>query len=213
MKRVPLREKEEAAAAGRAARETITGGGVVLLPTETFYGLAADPASGAAVARLLALKARPPELGLPVLCADWQQLEALVRVPERHRVRLGRIWPGPLTVVLPCRVELPVAVAGSLAVRIPGHSLLRAVLYRCGAVTGTSANRHGEAAAQTVEEALTRLDGAPDLVLDGGPTAGGRATTLIDLTGDEPRLLRAGDRSWEDPFAWEEARVEGWGGP
>jgi L-threonylcarbamoyladenylate synthase len=209
--RLPLADKGEAAAAGRAARDVIAGGGVVLLPTETFYGLAVDPCNVEAIARVRAMKRRPPDLGLPVLCADWQQVEALVKVPARHRVRLGRIWPGPLTVVLPCSTTLPAAVGGSLALRIPGHSLLRAVLYRVGAVTGTSANRHGEEPAATVEDALARLDGAPELVLDGGRTAGGRATTLVDLTGEEPRLLREGDQPWEEPFLWEESRVEGWG--
>ncbi len=211
MTRLPLAEKGEAAQAGRAAREVIAGGGVVLLPTETFYGLAVDPFNEEAVARVRAMKGRPPDLGLPVLCADWQQVEELVKVPARHRVRLGRIWPGPLTAVLPCSTTLPAAVGGSLAVRIPGHSLLRAVLYRAGAVTGTSANRHGEEPAGTVEDALARLDGAPELVLDGGRTAGGRATTLVDLTGEEPRLLREGDLPWEEPFLWEGSRVEGWG--
>ena len=211
MTRLPLDEKAQAAQAGRVARKVIVGGGVVLLPTETFYGLAVDPSNVEAVARVRAMKRRPPELGLPVLCADWQQVETLVKVPARYRVRLGRIWPGPLTAVLPCTVALPAAVGGGLAIRIPGHSLLRAVLYRVGAVTGTSANRHGEEPARTVEDALARMDGTPELVLDGGRTAGRHATTLVDLTGEEPRLIREGDLPWEEPFPWEGSRMVGWG--
>jgi L-threonylcarbamoyladenylate synthase len=203
MRRLPFHEDADAAAAGRAVAEVVAAGGVVLLPTETFYGLAANPRDRGAVSRVLAAKGRPPELALPVLCSDWQQLEALVEVPSAHRPRLSRIWPGALTVVLPCRAPLPAAPAGTLAVRIPGHALLRAVLYFSGPLTGTSANRHGSPPCDDPDEALASVLEPPDLVLDGGRTPGGAATTLVDLTGAEPRLLREGEVPWQEPYPWD----------
>jgi L-threonylcarbamoyladenylate synthase len=203
VKRLLFHDNADAAAAGRAVAAVVAGGGVVLLPTETFYGLAANPFDHCGVARVLAAKGRPPELALPVLCSDWQQLEALVEVPQAHRPRLARIWPGALTVVLPCRAPLAAAPAGTLAVRIPGHALLRAVLYRAGPLTGTSANRHGQPPCVDPDEALASVVEPPDLVLDGGRTPGGAASTLVDLTGAEPRVLREGAVPWQEPYPWD----------
>lgn len=196
MNRLPFTTPEDAAQALEPALAVVRGHGVLLTPTETFYGLAADPRSDRAVARVLELKQRPRQMALPVLAADWHQVEALVVVPERFRVRLSRTWPGPLTVVLPCREPVPAAPSGTLAVRIPGLALLRSLLYRSGPLTGTSANLHGTRAATEPGQALASLAGAPDLVLDGGPTQGVVASTMVDLTGPEPRVLRVGAASW-----------------
>jgi L-threonylcarbamoyladenylate synthase len=179
-----------------AVAPAVAGGGVLLIPTETFYGLGADPGNAEAVARVLALKGRPPALALPVLCADWSQVDALVDVPQRWRDRLRRRWPGPLTAILAATRPLPAAAGPTLAVRIPGHELLRALLARVGPLTGTSANRHGRAACSEVDAALGSLLGRPDVVLDGGPTAGGAASTLVDLTSDEARVVRPGPLEW-----------------
>jgi L-threonylcarbamoyladenylate synthase len=173
---------------------------VVLLPTESFYGLGVDPHNEGAVARVYDMKGRPPEMGLPVLCADWQQVESLVVVPGRFRVKLSRLWPAPLTVVLPTVASLPAARTGTLAVRIPAHGLVRALLYRVGPLTGTSANRHGAPPSTTVDGALGSLVGEPDLVLDGGPTAGGEPSTLVELSRDEPIVLRPGAGSWYEAY-------------
>jgi L-threonylcarbamoyladenylate synthase len=199
VKVLPFRAPDEVTAAVRPVAEVVATGGVVLIPSESFYGLAADPRSAAARERVDALKGRPSELGLPVLCADWQQLESLVVVPERFRVKLSRVWPAALTVVLPAKLELAAARGATLAVRIPAHRELRALLYRVGPLTGTSANRHGASPCTTVDDALRSLAGTPELALDQGPTAGGLASTLVDLTGAEVRVLRAGPVSWEDP--------------
>ncbi len=204
MRRLPLLTDGDAAEAGRAAAEVVRGGGVVLLPTETFYGLGADPTRPDAVHRVYLLKGRPGALPLPLLCADWEQLERLAVVPEAHRVRLGRIWPGPMTVVLRSVRQLPVSDGPTVAVRIPGHARLRAVLYRTGPLTGTSANRHGLPPSVEVESALASLAAPPDLVLDGGTTEGGRPTTVVDLSGAEPRVVRAGALPWDEPFLWHE---------
>jgi L-threonylcarbamoyladenylate synthase len=198
---LPFAAPAEVAAAVAPVAAAVAGGGVVVLPTESFYGLGADPRSVAGVGRIHALKGRPGELGLPVLCADWQQLESLVVVCERYRVKLRRMWPAALTVVLPTKDAVAAARGTTLAVRIPAHRELRALLYRVGPLTGTSANRHGERPCTTVDEALRSLAGAPELALDGGTTAGGKPSTLVDLTADEARVLRAGPCVWDDPFA------------
>jgi tRNA threonylcarbamoyl adenosine modification protein (Sua5/YciO/YrdC/YwlC family) len=203
MRTLSFRRESEVAAAAAAAVETTATHGVILLPTETFYGLAADPTDPDAVDRVFAAKGRPRELALPVLCCDWQQLGLLVHVPERFRVRLSRVWPAALTAILPALDRLPAAPAGTVAVRLPGHAMLRSVLYRTGPLTGTSANRHGRPACVEPEAALAALATAPDLVLDGGRTAGGAASTLVDLTGDEPRILRQGAVIWDEFYPTE----------
>lgn len=196
MKILPLGEPVEVATAAQAAAEVITAGGVVVVPTETYYGLAADCRQPAAVARVFELKQRPAGQPLPVLCCDWQQLEALVVVPDRYRVALGRLWPAALTAILPARAALPVAANRTIAVRIPRHHELRAVLYRTGPVTGTSANRHGRPPQVELRAALASLSGAPALGLDGGRCAGGVASTVVDFTVVPPRLVRQGAVEW-----------------
>ncbi len=197
MRTLAFTEPEHGRDAAAAAVDVIRRAGVVLVPTETFYGLAADPASEVAVEAVHRLKRRPPDRALPVLCADHAQVASLVELPERFRVRLGRMWPGPVTVVLRLRRPLAACPAGTVAVRIPAHGLLRAVLYHTGPLTGTSANRHGEPPRSTAAEAAASLDGTPDLVLDGGPTPGGLASTMVDLTEPEPRILRQGPVEWQ----------------
>ena len=197
MRRLPFTETDEVVAALGTAVRVLADGGVVVVPTESFYGLAADPRRDEAVRLIHALKGRPSDLGLPVLCADWQQVESLVEVPERFRVKLSRIWPAALTVVLAIREPIPAAACGTLAVRIPGHPALRALLYRSGPLTGTSANGHGKPPAVTIDEAVASMTFQPELALDAGRTAGGDPSTLVDLTGDRPRVLRPGRVPWE----------------
>jgi len=200
VRRLPFSEPEEIVAAVLVAADVVADHGVLLLPTESFYGLGADPACADSVARICAMKERPSDLGLPVLCADWQQLESLVTVPGRFRVKLSRLWPSALTVVLPSTAGLAAARGNTLAVRIPAHAPLRALLYRVGPLTGTSANRHGDPPFSTADGAIDSLTEVPDLVLDGGPTPGGEPSTVVDLTGENPAILRPGAGAWEDPI-------------
>ncbi|MGD9253407.1 MAG: L-threonylcarbamoyladenylate synthase [Holophagae bacterium] len=200
MIRLPFVESGDVIEAVHSGSAIVSAGGVLLLPTESFYGLGADPRSEAGVARIFSMKDRPFELGLPVLCADWQQLESLVVVPARFRTKLSRLWPAALTVVLPTVNDVPAAQAGTLAVRIPAHPELRALLYGVGPLTGTSANRHGDPPFTTVDGALGSLAEAPDLALDSGATAGGEVSTLVDLSGSEPDILRSGACSWEEAY-------------
>jgi tRNA threonylcarbamoyl adenosine modification protein (Sua5/YciO/YrdC/YwlC family) len=199
VKRLPFNQPDEIITATRVAAEVVAAGGVVLLPTESYYGLGADPLQADGVARVCAMKGRATELGMPVLCADWEQLEMLVQVPEGFRVRLSRLWPAPLTVVVPSTAATTASRGGTLAVRIPAHASLRALLYQTGPLTGTSANRHGRPPCTTPDAALASLLGAPDLVLDAGPTAGGEPSTVVDLSEENPRVLRLGACPWDDP--------------
>jgi len=177
-------------------KRVIEEGGVVLLPTESFYGLGVAPDSATGVERVFRLKDRPPGRPLLVLCASWEHVETLVEIPARWRIRLSRTWPGPLTVILPSRRPMASATSGRLAVRIPGSAILRALLHRVGPLTGTSANRSGSPPHTTPLDAVADLRGAPDLVLDGGPTPGGAPSTLVDLSWGEPRILRIGPAPW-----------------
>jgi L-threonylcarbamoyladenylate synthase len=200
MIRLPFVEPGDVADAIQSGGRTVAGGGVLLVPTESFYGLGADPTSEAGVERIFSMKERPSELGLPVLCADWQQLESLVAVPDRYRTKLSRLWPAALTVVLPTVADVAAARSGTLAVRIPDHAELRALLYGVGPLTGTSANRHGDPPFTTVDGALGSLAEAPDIALDAGVTAGGEVSTLVDLSGSEPEILRPGACCWEEAY-------------
>lgn len=194
---LPFRLQDDLAEALSEAKRCLAGGGVVLVPTETFYGLACDPWSKKGVSRVLELKDRPRDMALPVLAADWDQVDRLTRVPEAWRGRLKAVWPGPITAVLPTRTGLAASLKATVAVRIPGHGLLRRMLAETGPLTGTSANRHGDSPAVTVEDATMSLIGEPDLALDGGPSPGGQPSTLVDLTGVRARILRQGPEAWD----------------
>lgn len=170
-------------------------GGLVALPTETFYGLAVDPRSEPAVRRLLGLKGYGKERSILLLAADREQVSSLARLDEEPgALRLAEaFWPGPLTLVLPLRRGLPACPGGTVAVRIPGQAAARRLAAAVGhAVTGTSANRRGQPPASTAAEVVGGLGTAVDLVLDGGRTPGGAPSTLVEPSGAHPVLLRAG---------------------
>jgi L-threonylcarbamoyladenylate synthase len=193
----PFSEPRDLEAALPQVRACLGDSGVVLLPTETFYGLACDPWSKTGVRRVFELKNRPRESFLPVLAANWEQVDRLVLVAETWRARLRALWPGAITVVLPTRKTILASSGSTVAVRIPGHGLLRQLLEVTGPLTGTSANSHGETPENDLEGALRSLGGDPDLALDGGPTPGGSPSTLVDLTGPEAQILRQGLEVWD----------------
>jgi len=198
MNRLPFTHPSHLAAAVDAVRRAAQRHGVVALPTETFYGLAVPPADHLAVTRIFLLKHRPGERALPVVAASPAQLAELVVVPEPWRSKLEAVWPAPLTVVLPARRTG--GKGTTLAVRVPDHDLLRALLAEVGPRTATSANRSGEAPLASADAVAEALGGGLELLLDGGDTPGGRPSTLVDLTSDVPRLLRRG--AWEPPREW-----------
>ena len=186
-------------AAVAALREAMARHGVIALPTEPFYGLAADPSDEEAVTRVFAIKGREAGKALLVVAANVAQACELADVDEIRRTALAAAWPAPVSVVLPARRGLA-AAAGTIAVRVPDHALLRALLARVGPLTATSANRSGAPPCATPAAVAAALATDIDLLLDGGATPGGLPSTLVDWTGDRPVALRPG--AWSLPPSW-----------
>ena len=186
----------------RAARQAIARGELVVMPTDTVYGVAADAFSPAAVQRLLDAKGRGRQSPPPVLVAGVTTLEALVEtVPQAVRDLVEQLWPGGLTIVLPMQPSLVWDLGetrGTVAVRMPAHRLALALLEETGPLAVSSANRTGEPAAITASDAEDMLGDSVAVYLEDGPSDTGIASTIIDatslVTGDEPmvRVLRDG---------------------
>lgn len=172
-------------------------GGVVALPTETVYGLAADAADVHAVGRIFAIKGRPADHPLIVHLPPSAELAhyALDNPPALHRLA-ERFWPGPLTVIVRKTALIPNVVTGdqaTVALRMVDHPLTGAILARFGrAVAAPSANRFGRISPTTAQHVRDDLGTAVDLIVDGGPSRVGVESTIIDITGDVPAILRAG---------------------
>ncbi|MFV2082214.1 MAG: L-threonylcarbamoyladenylate synthase, partial [bacterium] len=172
-------------------------GGLVIVPTETFYGIAADPFNTDTIEKLRKVKGR--ESGKPVsLIADTSEtaLSACRTVhPQFHSIT-GKFWPGALTLILKANPQIPGAVTagtGTVGIRIPGPSFaLELVGAHRGLLTATSANRGGDPPPISVDLLDPELVREVDLVVDGGPAPGGEPSTLLDLTVDPPRILRQG---------------------
>ena len=176
-------------------------GGVVAYPTDTLYGLAADPESGAAVAQLYRIKGRPVELAIPLIAASLDQIESAGGVLGPASRRLAEcFWPGPLTLVIPAWPGLDARVhagLGTVAVRVPDHAVARMLAELCGwPITSTSANRSGEAAPPDAGAVRAALGGELDGLVDAGPSPGGSPSTIVDASGDVPRLVRPGAVAW-----------------
>lgn len=178
------------------AAEVLRGGGVIVLPTDTVYGLAALPGDSSATERLFELKGRGSDAPLAVLCADVEQAAALAEPSIRRRLRAvgERWWPGPLTMVVPRATGIALSLgepATTIGLRVPDHGLVHALATAVGPIAATSANRHGEATPTEAAEAAASLTGQVDLVLDGG-RLDGSASTVIEATSSPWRVLRDG---------------------
>ncbi len=169
--------------------------GVIALPTETYYGLAVSPLRESALRRLLEVKGRPSDKPILVLIGSRDQLAQLVdSIPPAAAVLMNLFWPGPLTIVFPAASSLSsllTAGTGTIGIRLPPLPHLRRLLERTGPLTGTSANRTFELPIVSADEVERTLGHSLDVILDGGRTPGGLASTLIDAR-DRPRVLRAG---------------------
>ncbi len=186
----------DASGALEEAVRALTAGGVIVFPTDTVYGLGAGLWQPEAIARLYAVKGRPDEKALPVLLADEEQWREVATGASRAARRLMRaFWPGALTLVLPRRPEVPDAVGPlthTIALRVPDHAALRRVLARAGPLASSSANRTGRPPATSAAGARDELGRCIALVLDGGTLSVRPPSTLVDLTGGEPLILRHG---------------------
>ncbi len=180
-----------------AAVAALEAGLVVVIPTDTVYGLAVDPRRPGATGRLFAIKERPTDAALPVLAADAVAAFALTDEVSAQAARLAsRFWPGGLTLVVPRRPGLALDLGGAddttIGVRVPDHDLVRELTRRVGPLAATSANLHGRPTPATAEEVVAQL-GAADVavVIDGGRCAGA-PSTVVACTGHDAVVLREG---------------------
>jgi L-threonylcarbamoyladenylate synthase len=172
-------------------------GGIVVLPTDTVYGVGASLDHPAALDRIFACKGRPLDQTLPVLLGSFYSLERVAAEPTPSVQRLMEYyWPGALTIVVPAKAGLPRAVVGpgeTVGVRVPADRSARALIdLTGGALAVTSANRSGEPPALDAESAHRFLGGSVDAILDGGPMIGTTASTVVRTTGTTLEVLRAG---------------------
>lgn len=176
-------------------------GQVVAIPTDTVYGLAVDPFRTGAADRLFALKRRPREVDLPVLVADREQaLSLVIGVPEPALRLMDLYWPGALTIVLPRNPEVAADLGtddATIGLRCPGHPLPLALCAAAGPLATTSANHHGEPTLSTAAEVAATFGASVSLVMDGG-TCMGSPSTVVDCTGEAPKLLRQGRIPWTE---------------
>ena len=180
------------------AADAVRAGGVVCFPTRCLYGLGADARNEAALRRIFEIKQRPPDMPLLVLISHSAQMAALAeRVPPAARLLMERFWPGRLTIVLPALPDLPpvlTAGKGKIGIRLAGHPVARALVEAVGApLTGTSANVSGGAGCRQIPDLDPRIAQGADMVLDAGPLKGGAGSTVVDVTGETPVIIREGE--------------------
>jgi L-threonylcarbamoyladenylate synthase len=169
---------------------------LVVLPTDTVYGVGADAFSAAAVDALLAAKGRDRTMPVPVLVGSQHMVDALVdQLSDSAQALTEAFWPGALTLVVRHTTHLAWDLGetlGTVAVRMPDHEIALELISRTGPLATSSANRSGHEAATTMLDARLQLGAAVSVYLDGGPSGGAVASSIVDVTGDRPRLLRAG---------------------
>jgi L-threonylcarbamoyladenylate synthase len=183
---------------GRAAAvATLRAGGLVAMPTDTVYGVGVALDAPNALARLFAAKDRPLDRAIVLLVADLEQAASVGVMSPVARALAERFWPGGLTLVLAQAPDagLPAVLtagAATIGVRLPDHECPRALARELGPLPVTSANRSGHPDARDAADVLAQLGDRIDLILDGGPTHGGVPSTVVDCSGDLPRVLRSG---------------------
>ncbi|QBR91729.1 L-threonylcarbamoyladenylate synthase [Nocardioides euryhalodurans] len=200
--RLPTGTDDEREAAIAAATQAVQQGDLVVIPTDTVYGIGADAFDADAVADLLDAKGRGREMPPPVLVSAATTVDALATgLPGYARALIEEFWPGPLTLV--CRQQPSLQwdlgeTRGTVAIRMPDHDVALAVLERTGPLAVSSANLTGRPAALDAEAAEEMLGEEVAVIVDAGPAPGGEASTIVDVTGDQGRVLRRGALSLED---------------
>ncbi|MGH3878831.1 MAG: L-threonylcarbamoyladenylate synthase [Actinophytocola sp.] len=189
------REQERADGLAAAA-SAVRGERLVVIPTDTVYGIGADAFSSNAVKSLLAAKNRGPDMPVGVLVGSWTTIDGLVlSVPQPARALIEAFWPGDLSIVLPHAPSLSWDLGrshGTVMLRMPLHPVAIELLREVGPMAVSSANRSGHPPAATVDEARTQLGASVAVYLDGGPSGEPVPSTIVDLSGDEPVVLREG---------------------
>jgi L-threonylcarbamoyladenylate synthase len=175
--------------------------GVVAYPTDTFYGLAVDPRSPEATAKLFRVKRRSPSTAIPLIAASIEQAERVATFSAADRRLAERFWPGPFTLVMPARPGLADAIlAGgtTVAVRVPAHPIACALASEFGfCITSTSANESGDPPAVSADDVVSAVGERIDLLLDAGRTQGGPPSTVVEVTAAGPRIIREGAVPWD----------------
>ena len=188
------------------AAQFLDNGGIAAIPTDTLYGLAVDPFDAQAVARVFEIKERDPERALLLVAADAGQVWEWLGEMTPLGLRLAeRFWPGPLTLVMRAPTRLANGVADTrhtVGVRVPDHAVTRALCEACGRpLTATSANISGQRATADPDDVVRQLGQKLDVIVDAGHLAGGQPSTIVEVTGAVPRLVRAGAVSWDEVVA------------
>lgn len=177
------------------AKEVIKTGGTIAFPTDTIYGLAVDLFNPEAIKSIYKIKERSILKPIPILIGDIQQLDSLVlNVSDRIPTIANAFWPGPLTLILPKGPAIPKELSPypTIGVRMPDHKFTMSLLKSTGPLATTSANISGDENPRTCQDVLDQLDNRIDLILDGGPTPGSMASTVLDTTGETYQILREG---------------------
>ena len=184
----------------RRAAEVIGRGGVVAYPTDTFYGLAVDPRNAEAVGRLFVVKGRDADKASPLIASSLAQAAEAVEFTDLGRRLAERFWPGPLSLVLRAKDALSRDVLGrgdTAAIRVPRDEIARGLAAAVGyCITATSANLSGHPPVSTPALIDAQVRGRIDFILE-GTSPGGAPSTIVDVTGDLPRLVRAGAIAWD----------------
>lgn len=192
---------EAASGYAEQALQVLRSGGLVAFPTDTVYGVGALAFAADAVARLYWAKERPAERAIPILLGRASDVGTVAEdVSDMATTLARRFWPGPLTLVVRKAPDVPNSVASgpTVGVRVPDHAIALAILQAAGPMAVTSANVSGQVPARTAREVTAQLDAKVDLVVDGGMTPGGVPSTVLDCTGEVPRILRPGPISMDD---------------
>lgn len=195
---------ENSGARGRRAEafsraiDALRRGEVIVFPTETFYGLGADAFDEAAVGQVVSLKGRSPDQTVPIIVADREMLNSVVtHVSPAAQKLIDRFWPGPLTLVLPAKKNLPGPLLnrdGGVGVRISSHPLAARLARELShPITATSANPSGREPARSVEEAMGYFSEKLEIFLDGGRLEGKKGSTVVEIVQDKLRIVREGE--------------------
>src|SRR5262245_11172731 len=185
------------------AARIIASGGLIAFRTDTFYGLGANPLDARTVGRIRTIKGRDDGKPILLLIGEIGEVKRLVAFePPRFRVIANRLWPGPLTIVLPANRILPAQVtggSGTIGIRLPDDDNLRELVMACGgALTATSANPSGREPATSAFQVAEYFSTGIDLIIDGGVVTATAPSTVIDVTCDPPRIIREGVMSREE---------------
>lgn len=180
-----------------AAANTVRAGGLVVLPTDTVYGIGANAFDAEAVGALLAAKGRGRDMPVPVLVGSWSSIDGLVQsVSKQARALVEAFWPGGLSLILPQAPSLAWDLGdtrGTVNLRMPLHPVALDLLREVGPMAVSSANRTGNPPPATAQQAQDQLGDSVQVYLDGGPTGEPVASTIVDLTQSVPRVLRQGE--------------------